>query len=141
MSNQARLVIAAELENLAQVCRFVEDTAQALGIAPRALFSLRLAVEEAVANSIIHGYHGSPGEIEIMLEQAGDAVIIHLRDQAPPFDPTSVPPPDLRIPLHLQTVGGRGVHLIRQNMDQVTWQLTATGGNELILVKRIAAPV
>ena len=52
-----------------------------------------------VTNIIEHGYQGQPGSIEIEVTTREDALIIQLRDQAPPFDPTSVPPPIYPSPL------------------------------------------
>jgi serine/threonine-protein kinase RsbW len=136
LARSAVLVIAADIKNISKAYRFVEEAAQAFGAGPEAIFHLRLAVEEVVANIIIHGYQGRSGEVEIELEQQGGAVIVRLRDQAPPFDPTTVPPPDLSLPFEQQTPEGRGVFLIRQIMDQVTYRLSPTGGNELTLIKR-----
>jgi serine/threonine-protein kinase RsbW len=130
------LTIAADIENISEACRFVEESTQAFGAGAEAVFHLHLAVEEAIANIIIHGYQGRPGEVEIELEQQEGAVIVRLRDQAPPFDPTTVPPPDLSLPLEQQSADGRGVFLIRQVMDLVSYRLTPEGENELTLIKR-----
>lgn len=132
--------IAADLENVSEACRFVEETAQALGAGPKAIFHLCLAVEEAVANIVVHGYQGRPGVIELEMERQGGALIVRLRDQAPPFDPTTVTPPDLSLPFEQQPPSGRGIFLMQQVMDQVTYRRTPTGGNELTLVKLMRAP-
>lgn len=131
----ASLCIAATLENLAVIRRFVEDATTALGIDPAAVASIVLAVDEATSNIIAHGYQGQPGDIEIDVEHERNALLIRLRDRAPPFDPTSVPTPDLAVPLEQRVAGGLGIHLIRQTMDRVTHRITPQGGNELLLVK------
>ena len=61
----ASLCIAARLENLAVIRRFVEDATTALGIDPATVASIILAVDEATSNIITHGYQGQPGDIEI----------------------------------------------------------------------------
>lgn len=58
------------------------------------------------------------------------------RDQAPLFDPTNAPEPDMSLPLDLRPLGGLGVFLIRQYMDEMSYRVTPQGGNELTLVKR-----
>ena len=58
-----------------------------------------LAVDEAATNVVVHGYQGREGVIEIEVLREGDALVIRLRDEAEPFDPTSLPPPDLAVPL------------------------------------------
>jgi serine/threonine-protein kinase RsbW len=127
---------SAELDNLTLIRHFVEERATALGVAPSAMSDLMLAVNEATTNIMLHGYQGQPGVIEIEIRRKGNDLMIRLRDEAPPFDPGMVPPPDLSLPLEKRPLGGLGIYLIRQLMDDVTHRVTPRGGNELILVKR-----
>jgi serine/threonine-protein kinase RsbW len=136
MNTCSSLRIAAELNNLAEIRRFVQETATALGIDPAVIPNLILAVDEAASNIITHGYQGQGGIIEVEVSREEDALVIRLRDEATPFDPTSVPPPDLILPLQQRPVGGLGIHLIRQVMDEMAYRIMPQGGNELTLVKR-----
>jgi serine/threonine-protein kinase RsbW len=136
MKPSTSLHIEAETKNLAAIRLFVEEAATALGVGLATIPNVILAVDEAVSNIIAHGYQGQGGSIEIEVSREGDALVIRLRDEATPFDPTSVPPPDLTLPLEQRTPGELGIHLIRQLMDEMTHCVTPQGGNELILVKR-----
>lgn len=108
----------------------------ALGVDAATIPDVVLAVDEAATNIILHGYQGQEGIIEIEVVQEGDALVVRLRDETVPFDPTSVPPPDLTVPLEQRAPGGLGIYLIRQVMDEVMYRITSQGGNELTLVKR-----
>ena len=130
------LRIAAELENLAAIRRFIEEAATALGSDSDTIFQAVLAVDEAATNIVTHGYQGQPGIIEIQVEQKGSDLAVRLRDQAPVFDPTTVPPPDVTQPLEHRSLGGMGVHLMRNLMDEMTHHRAPQGGNELILIKK-----
>ena len=136
MNNKSSLRIIAEVKNLTEIRRFVEETATAIGVDPAVIPNVILAVDEAVTNIIVHGYQGQGGAIEIEVSLEGDALMIRIRDEAAPFDPTSVPPPDMILSLEQRTPGGLGIHLIRQIMDEMTHCVTPQGGNELTLVKR-----
>lgn len=136
MSRVCSLRIAAKLENLVAIRQFIEESASALGSDPRAVPDLLLAVDEAATNIIIHGYRGQSGFIEIEVSQMEDSLVICLCDQAPLFDPTQVPPPDLGLPLEMRPAGGLGIYLVRQLLDKVTHSITPDGGNQLMLVKR-----
>jgi anti-sigma regulatory factor (Ser/Thr protein kinase) len=129
------LSVSAEVANLAVIRRFVEEIATSLRADRKAIDDMLQAVEEATANIIFHGYHGQPGNIEIEMGQEQGALVVRLRDQALPFDPTRVPPPDLTSPLETRRFGGLGVHLIRQFTDQMTYRVMPEGGNELTLRK------
>jgi serine/threonine-protein kinase RsbW len=136
MSNVVSLRVAADVAQLAVIRAFVEQQARALGVDAFDIYDLILAVNEAATNIVVHGYRGRPGLIEIELRQLGDAIEIRLRDQAPLFDPTRVPVPDLTQPLHKRSLGGMGVHVMRELMDAMHYRVTPEGGNELTLVKR-----
>jgi serine/threonine-protein kinase RsbW len=135
MKVASTLRIPAELENLERIRRFVTKEATALGADPDAVPDLVLAVDEAATNIIMHGYLGETGTIEIEVGHQGDALVVRLCDQAVPFDPNDVPPPDLTMPLEERPIGGLGVYMMRQLVDQVIHRVPPQGGNELTLVK------
>ena len=137
MSNVFSLRVAADVAQLATIRAFVEQQARALDVDVSAICDLVLAVNEVATNIVVHGYRSQPGAIEIELRRLGDAIEIRLRDQAPLFDPTRVPTPDLTLPLHKRSLGGMGVHVTRQIMDAMRYRVTPAGGNELTLVKRV----
>ena len=137
MKTDASLRIAAELTHLALIRRFIRETALALRADPTALHDVVQAADEAATNIIVHGYRGQPGIVEVEVGHAGDALVLRLRDQAPPFDPTRHPAPNfLTLPPEQRPVGGLGIYLMREFMDEVAHRVTAQGGNELTLVKR-----
>jgi serine/threonine-protein kinase RsbW len=138
MKVKASLSIDADVQYLALIRYFVEETATALGVDPAAISAIQLAVDEAATNIIIHGYQNQGGNLEIEVGQDRDDFIVRLRDEAAPFDPNSVSPPDITLPLEERTLGGLGIHLIRQTVDSLLHRLTAKGGNELTLIKRDA---
>jgi serine/threonine-protein kinase RsbW len=136
MSNVFLLRVAADVAQLTTIRAFVEQQARALDVDAAAIDDLVLAVNEVATNIVVHGYRSQPGAIEIELRRLGDAIEIRLHDQAPLFDPTRVPTPDLTLPLHKRPLGGMGLHVTRQIMDAMRYRVTPEGGNELTLVKQ-----
>jgi serine/threonine-protein kinase RsbW len=136
MNTKSSLRIAAEVKNLSEIRCFVQETASALGLDPATVPKVILAVDEAVSNIIVHGYQRQEGIVEIEVSQERDALVIRIRDEAPPFDPTIVPAPDVTLPLEKRIPGGLGIHLIRKIMDEMAHRVIPQGGNELTLVKR-----
>jgi serine/threonine-protein kinase RsbW len=104
------------------------------------LYGLTLAVEEAVTNIILHGYDGKKGDIIVVVQPNAGSAEITLCDDAPPFDPTCVPAPRLDLPLEQRPLGGLGVHIMRKNLDRISYRRTPAGSNELILVKHYPSP-
>jgi serine/threonine-protein kinase RsbW len=136
-SSHSKIRVAADVKNLAEIRGFVEAAAESMQVDSVTVGEVVLAVDEAASNIILHGYQGQPGFIEIVVERQGNSLLVHLYDQAPPFDPTKVSAPDLTLPLEERPVGKLGVFLITQFMDDVIYNASPQGGNQLTLVKKI----
>lgn len=129
------LRIPAEVSQLVAVRKFIRDYAGRAGADKQATDDMVQAVDESVTNAIIHGYRGAKGTIDVEVYVVHGSLVVRLRDRAPPFDPTTVPHPDITLPLERRPLGGMGVHLTRQLTDEMTYRKTE-GGNELTLVKQ-----
>jgi serine/threonine-protein kinase RsbW len=125
----------ARLEDIEQVHLFVDVIGRDADIDEDTNFAIRLAVEEAFNNIVMHGYADKPGPVVIQAEAKNGEIVVTLQDQAPPFSPDQAPVPDLSVGLDERKIGGLGWYLIRQVMDEVRHELVA-GGNLLTLVKK-----
>lgn len=135
MDAGAIMRVSAERKYLAAIRDFVRNQTYAAGVDTADTDCIIQAVDEAATNIILHGYRGNRGVIEIEVILLPDRIIVILRDNAPIFDPTQVPVPDINLPLEQRPVGGLGVHLIRKCVDEFTHTKSSQGGNELLLVK------
>jgi serine/threonine-protein kinase RsbW len=126
----------ATLESLDEMRNFIAEAGKELCAGEDCLECLVHAVDEAASNIVIHGYKGRPGQIEIAVRREGDYLVVRLRDQAPHFNPTNFPMPDLTLPLRKRPLGGLGVYFIRHFSDDVRYRVTEKGENELTLVKK-----
>ena len=124
----------ADLGQLSRIREFVTKTAKALGVVPTALDDLRVAVDEAVTNIILHGY-GGPGEITLELSTEGGDLVVHLSDEAPAFDAANAAPDKLDTADGRDAPGGFGLYLMKQAMDVITHR-PLHPGNELTMIKR-----
>jgi len=124
------------LGDLDQIRRFVRETAVDGGCEPEALDELIVAVNEATANIVRHGYQKEAGEIRVTVVCSSELVKVTLLDACPVFDPTTVPSPDTTLPLDERPFGGMGVHMMRTFCDEMSYRKDSNGGNELILLKR-----
>lgn len=134
-----RLQIPAELTRVAEIRAMVRSAVDAIDPAADETCQADLvqAVDEAATNAILHGYDGQPGWLEVTVDRVADRLVITLEDGARPFDPTTVPEPDLSVPPEARTPGGMGVHLIRQATDDVHHAPRPGGGNILTLSRRL----
>lgn len=129
------LSVKASLENLQVIRQYIDQVGALLGVNEKALGDLRLAVDEAVTNVILHGYGDLDGKVELHMEGDGDTVIIRIRDQAKTFDSSHVNEPQLDTALKDRPFGGMGIFLIKKMTDEAEFLPLPGGGNEIRLVK------
>jgi serine/threonine-protein kinase RsbW len=134
-----RFRIPAELHRLAELRAFVREVARAAGARADAVDDLVQAVDEAATNAIVHGYAGRPGALEVSVAVAGPDLLITLADDAPSFDPTALPDPDMAVPALARGPGGMGVRLMRLACDDLTYRPREGGGN-ILTMRRALAP-
>jgi serine/threonine-protein kinase RsbW len=132
------MVIQAKLDEIPGVSIAIEEAMQACAFPGETILDLQLAVEEAIANTILHGYRDTTGEVTIVIHATQKAVQVRIEDHAPPFDPLSLPEPERGSDLAKRHVGGLGIYLMRQVVDEVRYQYIE-GKNVLTLTKRSSA--
>jgi anti-sigma regulatory factor (Ser/Thr protein kinase) len=137
MDGSASLHVKADLSNLAMIREFVGEQFTGLGLAEDVIYSIVLAVDELCANIMLHGYRQQSGEIDVDVGGVGRSVFVTLLDRAPLFDPTTAPEPDVTLPPEDRALGGMGIFLARQIMDEIRHEPRAGGGNRLTLIKQV----
>lgn len=80
-------------------------------------------LEELLTNVISYGVQ-APGKCQTyaVLEAVGDHIILKLRDNGQPFNPTALPDPDLKVSFEDRTVGGLGILLVRHLTDHMHYE-------------------
>ncbi len=109
----------ANLDTLPALVGFVSEHAAAMGVHPKRVMHLELAVEEAAVNICSYAYEIPPGEITVRILSDSEVVRIELSDTGVPFDPLAMDAPDIKTELEKRDVGGLGIFLIRRMLDEV----------------------
>jgi anti-sigma regulatory factor (Ser/Thr protein kinase) len=117
----------------AAFARFAEE--HALPAAVRR--SVNVALDELLANAFSHGLRGrDPSEVTVEVELDEERVTVILTDDGKPFDPFGRDAPDTALSVEERPIGGLGIHLVGQLMDQVSYQ-RREGHNVVVLVKEL----
>ena len=131
MDFHLKLVVPSDPRFLSIARNVVSEVSAICGLPEDECQGVTLALDEAVANVIRHAYKNRHDqEIELDCQANAERIVFRLLDAGEP--------PDLaRIcgqPLNDVSLSGRGTHLMRAIMDEMSYQKTS-GRNELILVK------
>lgn len=96
-------------------------------------FDIKLCVEEAVRNAIVHGNHSNRSKtVTTTFWMDGGHLMIEVEDEGSGFDHRNLPDPtDAN---YIMRNSGRGVYLIRKLMNCVEFNQT---GNKITMVKKI----
>lgn len=127
----------AELDHLEQMLEFIDEFMVKLGWDRDMLFKIRLAAEEVLVNIIHYAYPEAPGKISIdcsTVKEGSRGVCIEIRDTGIPFNILEKPDPDISLPIEQRQIGGLGIFLTRQIMDDIRYARTKDE-NILQLVK------
>ncbi|HEX8817122.1 MAG TPA: ATP-binding protein [Terriglobales bacterium] len=126
------LRIPAESAGVAEAADKVTETLTRLSVPEEKRLVIGLAVQEALANAVVHGCGNDPSKevrCQVKTNPIG-LVLIIVTDPGPGFTSELLPDPSQQESLQMDH--GRGVYLIRQLMDEVQF---VNGGNEIRMWK------
>lgn len=128
---------AAKFEFLDEIREFVGDIARNGGFGEKDVYNIQLATDEAASNIIEHAYDGvKDGVLDLSCGMEADTIRITLIDYGYPFDPSTIPMPDLKADLSNRKIGGLGIYLMRKLMDEVQYEPRSDKSNVLTMIKR-----
>ncbi len=131
-----KLRIGSRREFLDSVHTLSEQLIEGVGFAPDDSYWMVTAVREAVTNAVIHGNKERPGTgVDVSFELHPDSIRIIVVDEGEGFDPETLPDPVSEE--HLLDTSGRGVFLMKQLMDEVSYTFPESGGTTLSMTKSI----
>ena len=98
---------------------------------------INLALEEAVTNVMLYAYpNKTDGQIWVESWRWNDAIYFCISDSGIPFDPTAQADPDITLSAEERAIGGLGIHLVKQLMDEIEYR-REDNRNILTLMKKL----
>jgi len=114
------LVIPSDPEEARTIQEQIEQLLQARAANDHDIFSIRLALEEALVNAIKHGNQMDRNKkVSICYRLSVDRFEIDISDEGEGFDPSEVPDPTAIE--NLERPCGRGLMLMRHYMSEVQY--------------------
>ncbi len=121
---------------------FILQFSKTAGINEATLSSINLAVEEALVNSIMYAYpDGTTGLVTLTAEwdKEENVATFILKDKGIAFNPLSVPEADTTSDIDERNIGGLGIFLVKELMDDVNYK-RVDNENILTMTKIIKEP-
>jgi len=116
----AELSIPSDLAEARRIQTVIEEALQASSYSEHDIFSIKLALEEALVNAIKHGNQMDPDKrVVVSYQVTTERFDIRITDEGSGFNPEDVPDPTA--PENLERPCGRGLLLIRGFMTEVIY--------------------
>ncbi len=131
------LTLGNQLDQMSRLSAFVDRLAYDACMNQKTRGQIDLALDELVANVINYAYpENQPGKVRIEARLRNRVLTLVLTDSGKAFDPTAVESPDTTLDIDERPIGGLGIFLVRQTMDDVQYR-RRDGKNILTLKKRL----
>ncbi|CAG4998422.1 hypothetical protein DYBT9275_01998 [Dyadobacter sp. CECT 9275] len=130
-----------EVDSLDPLRDYIGELAEKAGLAKKATYSLKLAIDEIATNIILYGYQRAGIKADYLLhsEITDEALTVILEDEAPQFDPLSRELPDmddLSRPLEEREIGGLGIYLTVNGVDEFSYEYVNGKNRNIFKMKR-----
>ena len=134
---QRSLTLINDLKRVPRLNTFIDEACEANGFDMATTMQINLAIEEAVVNVMNYAYPaGTKGDITIEAKANKTEMFFIISDTGTPFDPTAKAEVDITLSAEDRSIGGLGIHLIRQIMDNINYE-RVDGHNILTLMKKL----
>lgn len=125
--------IPSDPELLPQAEEYILNIAKEIHLDEEKFNNLTLAFSEAAANSIVHGNKSDRSKIvKITVTVDEEKMTISLLDQGDGFDINEVPDPTK--PENILKDHGRGIHIMRSFLSELSYRFTPNGTETTLVV-------
>ena len=139
MAYVKKVVLGNRLEEIEKLFSLTAELQGTLGLPEEIVFNLNLGLEEALTNVILYAYPGADGEIELLAEESEGTLRFTIQDSGIAFNPLEeAPEADITSAAEEREIGGLGVYLMKQLMDEITYE--RKNGQNILCMKKNYKP-
>jgi len=132
--NTLGCTIPSKLDQLKCVEKLTAEASERMHLSEDQMDNLAIAVTEAVGNAIVHGNKKDPHKkVVIKYVLNPESIHVSVTDQGGGFDPDKIANP--LDPVNLMKESGRGIFILKQLMDEVTFDFSDRGTTIHLILK------
>jgi serine/threonine-protein kinase RsbW len=134
-------IFTANLDSLQLIRDFLNGISGSICLDKKKAYNLCLAIDEIATNIINYGYPlagNNNGQIEVTVATEEHSLQVTLIDSAIPFDPFKKDSPtedDLSKPLEERPIGGLGVMIAKQSVDEFKYEYSDNKNRNIFIVR------
>ena len=118
-----QLSLVNDLREIGAAAAKIDAYCEAQGLTPQIAYAVNLSIDEILTNTISYGYDDEEEHrIDLSLSLEGDTLIVVIVDDGRAFDSSLERDPNIEATLEERALGGLGLFLVQQMMDDVAYQ-------------------
>lgn len=131
-----KLTVDATIDNVPAVLEFIDEQLEQLGCPRKTQIQIDVAVEELFSNIAFYAYQPETGAAAVCVEALENphAVAVTFIDGGTPYDPLAREDPDITLSAEERKIGGLGIYMVKQTMDDVSYQYQ--DGRNILRIKK-----
>ena len=128
--------VTAILENFGMVADFVDEELEKRDVPMAAEAQIDIALDEIYTNVVKYAYGEEAGDVTVRLDFSEDnsEVRLTVSDAGIPYDPLKQEDPDVTLEADERQIGGLGIYLVKQLMDEVSYEYR--GGMNILRMRK-----
>ncbi len=128
--------VTAILENFGMVADFVDEELEKRDVPMAAEAQIDIALDEIYTNVVKYAYGEEAGDVTVRLDFSEDnsEVRMTVSDAGIPYDPLQQEDPDVTLEADERQIGGLGIYLVKQLMDEVSYEYR--GGMNILRMRK-----
>ncbi|MBQ9041657.1 MAG: ATP-binding protein [Eggerthellaceae bacterium] len=132
------ITVSANDKDPTPIDEFVEEQLAQYDCSPKTMYQIQVAIEEILVNIVSYAQLSADDGIEIRCEVLDNPlrVVLQFLDNGVPFDPLAKEDPDISPEVLGERVGGLGIFMVKQMMDDVSYAYEG-GKNTLTIQKHL----
>ena len=117
------LSLVNDLQEIGTAAEKINGFCETTGISSQIAYAVNLSIDEILTNTISYGYDDDEQHrIDLTLRVEGETLVVVVVDDGRPFDSSLAQEPDVNATLEERALGGLGLFLVQQMMDDVAYQ-------------------
>ncbi len=117
------LSLVNDLQEIGTAAVKIDEFCEARSLSPQIAYAINLSIDEILTNTISYGYDDeAEHRIDLTLRQEGDTLVVVIVDDGKAFNSSLEREPNLDADLEERALGGLGLFLVQQMMDDVDYR-------------------
>ena len=136
-NNSSSFSFPADKKEVGRVVDFINGFLEKKDMNIKIISQIDIAVDEICSNIFNYAYKDKKGQVLVEISYQDKMVTIRFVDTGVKFNPLEKEDPDVNLSLQERKIGGLGIYLVKQLMDDVKYEYSLKNENILTIIKKV----